>query len=277
VAAWSLSVWQVTPGTRTITQKQSGTNFPWVNDGGAHAPGYFYFQPAFGVPSTTVVGRTQYVAMGGYALWTKVPEPQFPALRFPHPLTGKSTSDRRTLPGGFQRLERVEKSGDPNSVEGIGTRLADITDGTSNTMLFCEMSDTYHLDPTNYYYGNTVGPYTWAWATGPYYTYYGPNQGQTRRRQLPAPANFGVSAASTQAFCTLRSQTVRSARFLGTSITTCGFRSAAWPTGHRSTVIKLNDVNSTRERGPNQSFPSLASFYGLATRQVTSAVHPCVF
>ena len=179
-ATWFNAPWYSQTGGAVTSQTVDGTNFPWRNG----SP-YFYFQNSFGFPATAVVGKTHYVAMGGLPVCTASMTPD--AVRAP----GDSALNQTARLGATDGLYRGIFNGwngtinpsDPNCKIARGMKLRDVTDGASNTMLFCEFSDgTFKTNAG--YVGENVGAMTFPWAAGPYYTDFAPNQGQDN------PANF---------------------------------------------------------------------------------------
>jgi prepilin-type N-terminal cleavage/methylation domain-containing protein len=174
-AAWFNAPW-VAGSVSGTSQEKDGTNFPW-RDGSP----YFYFQNSAGYPATAVCGRTHYVAMGGLPVCTAaavadgVRPPGDAAL---YQTTPQSATDG-LYKGIFNGWNGFVDSGSPTPKLVRGAKIRDVTDGTSNTMLFCELSDgKFNPSPSSGYVGNNTGAMTWCWAAGPYYTDFAPNQNQ---------------------------------------------------------------------------------------------------
>jgi prepilin-type processing-associated H-X9-DG protein len=97
-------------------------------------------------PGSLVLGKSHYVSMGGY--------PMFDAA-------ASSLQDSNQFAGIFGYL--------------TSTRLTDITDGTSTTMMFSEYANNY----VDFGAGNSLtGKASGIWGSGVMYTYWAPDYGQ---------------------------------------------------------------------------------------------------
>ncbi len=178
-AAWINAPWYSSNGAPVKSQTADGTNFPFKNG----SP-YFYFQNSYGFPATAVVGKTHYVAMGGLPVCTASATAD--AVRAPGDAALNQTSPQPATDGRYRGIfngwNGTINPSDTSCKIALGMRPRDVTDGTSNSMLFCELSDGTFKTNSGYI-GDNIGAMTWCWAAGPYYTDFAPNQGQD------APAN----------------------------------------------------------------------------------------
>jgi len=106
-------------------------------------------------PGSVCLGRSHYAPMGGY------------------PLFSAGTFNGVTTPNGqFEGIFLYDKI----------CKIVDITDGTSNTMMFIEYSNSY----VDFGAGNVLtGPCAMAWAGGFLYTYWAPNRQATDTTDYP--------------------------------------------------------------------------------------------
>ncbi|MDB5336028.1 MAG: putative major pilin subunit [Planctomycetaceae bacterium] len=130
------------------------------------------------------IGRTTYVPVGGIPIYSVTyMRGQSDAALSANFLANGTLSPQATQMGDDGAYKGVFDGFDPSpsttqtgGYVNSGNKMRDITDGTSNTLMFAEYGSATFVDYASL--GWAKGPSAWAWAAGPFYTAFLPDQGQ---------------------------------------------------------------------------------------------------
>lgn len=128
------------------------------------------------------IGRTTYVPVGGIPCFSvtymRGLSDAALTLEGKGRLSGQSAaaSDDGQYKGVFDGFVGTRDSNATGGYASTGNKIRDITDGTSNTMMFAEYGNATFVSYASL--GWSKGPSAWAWAAGPFYTHLMPDSGQ---------------------------------------------------------------------------------------------------